>query len=175
MTTIDTATTMLRLPETDVVIDESQLGGDRVSGALQRANVGCLPPRPARLLPVGCGQRARGAGGDPAAHRALPQLDGGARSRGVDYRPAAVDGVRLLRKPHPDCRGEQLKQARRRRVRQMRRWPVATTKPLMGTGSVIETRSKSARRRSVSSSTAVGSRLLLAVTRSMTSRCRLCA
>ena len=74
----------------------------RVPGPLQRPHPGRVPPRSPRVLPVGSRRRPRGAGGDPAAHRAVPRhVDGGPRPGRVDDRPAPVDGVRLLPlRPH---------------------------------------------------------------------------
>jgi hypothetical protein len=101
MTAIESITTTVERPGVAFEIYEAQLAVVSFLARYRGRTVGGVPPRPARLLPVGIGQRRRGAEGDASAHRVGPSMYGGPRACCFDDRPAPLNGVRVLPvRPH---------------------------------------------------------------------------
>ena len=101
MTAIESITTTVERPGVAFEIYEAQLAVVSFLARYRGRTVGGVPPRPARLLPVGIGQRRQGAEGDASAHRVGPSMYGGPRACCFDDRPAPLNGVRVLPvRPH---------------------------------------------------------------------------
>ena len=96
MATIESVSTTVERPWCRVRDRRGATGSGVVPRSLQRADAGGVSPRPPRLLPVGAGQRPRGAGGDTSTPRDVPSVDERSRACCFDDRPWSLDGVWLL-------------------------------------------------------------------------------